>query len=217
MLDVRRQEEKLLSNSGQNNNVRQAVVSGVLASIVVIIFIEPILTWLWAVISDSTLKWWVSLIDSAYSNASLGNRSISSVFVLALFVGLLINAILFISILQPFLKPWLIKKYEKREDRDDKTFTIFVLGLRIANIFLGAILVFLLLRILMLAFVDFQLNSSFERRMASLAPVITDQQYKEIRASWAKMDSREKYLQIQDEMEKIAVEKNVELPESLLK
>lgn len=200
--------------------MRQAVVAGVLASLIVMIFIEPILTWMWGLISESSINYWQNFVDSAYANASFGRRSISSIFILSLFVELLSGAII-VVIFKPLLKPWIIKRFggvkndEERENKLSKLNKV-LLFIRVTNIFLGIFLVVILFRFLMVAFIDFQLNSSFERRIASLTPVITDQQYKELRARWATMKNHKDYIDIREKMNSLANEKHLVIPNNLL-
>ena len=57
-----------------------------------------------------------------------------------------------------------------------------------------------------------QLNTSFNQRVAALAPRITDQQVKELRARWALMEKRSDYLSIVADMDKLAKETGSKLP-----
>ena len=66
-------------------------------------------------------------------------------------------------------------------------------------------------------FADLQLNTSFDQRLTVLAPKLTELECKELRAQWASMGSRGDYEEIVSTMETLAEEKDVALPELLLK
>jgi len=50
-----------------------------------------------------------------------------------------------------------------------------------------------------------------------LAPVITDQEYKVLQASWASMKNRDDFLAIVDRLDTMAEDNGIELPKLLLK
>lgn len=79
-------------------------------------------------------------------------------------------------------------------------------------LFFGALLLNLTL-----VFVDLQTNASFQQRITVLAPVITDQEYKELQAMWASMDSRSDYEAINLKLELLASEHGIRLPKPLMK
>jgi hypothetical protein len=66
-------------------------------------------------------------------------------------------------------------------------------------------------------FVDLQLNTSFQQRTTVLSPIISDVKFKELRAEWALMKNRNDYLKINKEMDDIAKNNGISLPEPLLK
>lgn len=59
-------------------------------------------------------------------------------------------------------------------------------------------------------------SSTFNQRMAIVAPLITDQQSKELRAKWALMKSRRDYDAIQEQLAAIARDHQVVMPENKL-
>ncbi len=66
-----------------------------------------------------------------------------------------------------------------------------------------------------LNFADFQLNASFNQRLTVLAPNLSDQQQKELRARWAAMEKRSDYVAINSELESLATKHGVKLPKLL--
>jgi len=68
-----------------------------------------------------------------------------------------------------------------------------------------------------LVFADLQLTTSFQQRLTVLAPKISEQEYKELQASWASMQSRTDYELLNTQMESLAQQHGIELPEPLLK
>jgi hypothetical protein len=53
------------------------------------------------------------------------------------------------------------------------------------------------------------LNSNFHRMITIIAPNITDQEIKKLKASWASMKNYQDYKSINTELEKIAKENNI--------
>ena len=66
------------------------------------------------------------------------------------------------------------------------------------------------------AFVDLQLNTSFEQRLTVLNPAISEQEEEGLRATWASMRDRQDYLDLKGQMDRMAALNEIELPEPLL-
>jgi hypothetical protein len=64
-------------------------------------------------------------------------------------------------------------------------------------------------------FIELQLNASFNQRLTVLAAKVSDQRIKEIRATWALMESRHDYEAINSEMARLSKEQGVRLPDAL--
>ncbi|MCZ6840632.1 MAG: hypothetical protein O7G13_15325 [Alphaproteobacteria bacterium] len=61
--------------------------------------------------------------------------------------------------------------------------------------------------------VEYGVISSFRHRLTILSPVITDQEGEELQSNWASMSSRADHDLLAEEMEKIANERGIQLPE----
>ena len=206
-----------MDNSQRPTGMRHAVIAGVLASAFVIVFVEPLLIWIWNIISESTLAIWDDFIDKAYENASLGVRSTSSVFILILLAGVL-SGLVVATLLRPLIKSLLVRSLSSSESLEatrTKAMRILYVA-RTVEFLAGALIVYHLFRLVLLAFVDFQLNSSFDRRLTVLASVINEQQEEDLRAQWALMTSRADYHKIRARMEILARENAIVLPKDLV-
>jgi hypothetical protein len=64
-------------------------------------------------------------------------------------------------------------------------------------------------------YIELQLNASFNQRTIILASRASEQQIKELRATWAQMESRTDYEHINDEMADIAKSLDIKLPKLL--
>ena len=67
-----------------------------------------------------------------------------------------------------------------------------------------------------MAFVDLQINTSFEQRLTVLRPSIPEPEALALRAEWASMSSCVDYLRLTKKMDDRARELGVRLPEPLL-
>lgn len=194
----------------------------IVASILVIYFIQPLLEYTWAVLVIILSKSFQTLLDGVYRSAALGhNRDETSFFVLMLGIGLGIPFFFIFAHEMGRLQgrlSYLLSRLRGEEklpvDRKDR------LRERLLDLagWLGmAVVLVAFLYILTVQFADLQLNSSFQQRMTVLAPHITGQEEKELRAVWASMRSRNDYLLLNEHLERLAAEKAVKLPSPLLK
>jgi hypothetical protein len=67
------------------------------------------------------------------------------------------------------------------------------------------------------AYVDMQLNASFQQRITILAPCLEIEQEEELKAHWAQMKNKEDFENIQLLMESYADSCSIDLPPNLLK
>lgn len=188
--------------------MRKAIVASVVASIIVIVFIQPILGTVWRLILFSSRY----LTDQIYSGASLGERNYLDFIVFSYLIVAIMGLVS-----ARFLYVWLVKS---RPDSEKSALLglarrSFDSRLYIAVAFLSMILSGFYL--LAATFIDLQLNTSFKQRLTVLAPYISDQEHEEILASWASMRTRADYEAITRRMDETARARNVQLPEPLLK
>ncbi len=186
--------------------VRKGVVVSIVASIIVIILIQPLLRLIWAVVLGVSVHFVQRYVDTIYRNSALGHRNYIDVWLLMLFLSLMCGGYLAIGlrstrrVLPPKAAP---KKFGKR-----RLWLIWALV---------AVVHFAVIGCVIRPFADLQYNTSFQQRLKVLAPKITDLEFKEIEAAWASMQSRQDYLAIKAKMEALAEQHNLTLPRVLLR
>ena len=67
------------------------------------------------------------------------------------------------------------------------------------------------------AIADEQLNASFYQRLDALGPYMSDQEERQLRSSWALMENRAQYNQINSHLEEFAPKAKIKIPEPLYK
>jgi hypothetical protein len=191
--------------------LRQGLLIAIVVSVLTVAFVEPLVHWF-----ANTLMWIGSnyseaFTRSVYSDAAIGlNEKFS--FMLLTF------ALLFLAIAIPgsALGIFLGGRVERVARGQSKAMTrAMVVRLR----WLSAIGVFIMFvlgsHLLTIFFIEFQLNASFNQRMAVLAARASDQDIKDLRASWALMQERSDYEHINQRIAKISAALSIKLPEPL--
>lgn len=185
------------------------VVASVVASIVVIALIQPLLTLFWDFLSSTGNAVLNGFVDRLYENAALGNRN----WVIAGFAILLLylpfsNALV-VGIARPF-----ITKVVQRKDRESRHKTVALLVTSLVGLSVFGLII--ATPAAAYIYTDLQLNASFNQRLLVLTPHLSDQQVKALLASWASMSSKNDYLKIKHEMDQLASQAKVRLPNPLL-
>lgn len=190
------------------------VIAGVVASVVVIAFIQPLLTMLWNFLTSTSSTMLNSLVDTIYKNAALGDRNWVAVGVALV----ILNVPMLAGILGLILG---LRRKPVHSDRPHALPPMSLLTMsmtrRVIAIFLAAVVgPFAILYLSISMFSDLQLNASFNQRMNVLAPHVSDQQLKQLRADWASMVSKADHKQIVIKMEDMASREHIKLPPLLL-
>ncbi len=186
--------------------VRRGIIASIVASIIVIILIQPLLRLIWAFVLRISTRFIQNNVDSIYRNAALGHRDYVDVLLLMTLFSVLCGSLLGLGIsltkrvVRPAAEP---KKSGKR--RLWHTWTSIA--------FLHVIAVVCIIR----PFTNLQYNASFQQRLKVLAPKIDDLEFKQIEAAWASMQSRQDYLAIKARMEALAEQHSLTLPRVLLR
>lgn len=194
----------------EDNMFKKSVIASVVASVIVIIFINPILSAAWKLISWFGMNCYSGLNNSIYTNAALGQRDWVIVLILNMALGIMFGLMTGRAIATLSRK--------SRENRAGEiTSTSKKIMKQILHITVYIIAVLSGLFILTLTRADLQLNTSFQQRLTVLAPITTDLELKQLRASWAMMQSRKDYETIVTKIEAIATSHGVVLPAPLIK
>ena len=183
-------------------NLRREIYVGVIAAILVMLFVEPLLR-----LAGSALVWvganiYEGASNAIYREAALGLREKFS------FLSMAFSITIVTGLMSGFAVAMFRKRSEPSPERKPSRRKYVAAGL--------AVLIFLQsLYLVGRNFADLQLNASFNQRVTALTPRVTDQQVKELRARWALMEKRSDYLSIVADMERIAKEAGAKLPPPL--
>ncbi len=218
----------------KDKDIKKGIISGVIASIIFLIFIQPILTFIWNAIIKFSFSTYTGYIDIVYENAALGKRNWIDFLVLTFFIYF--QFILLFTFLLKFrskLSGLVRQKKMETMSEDEKenftakrnaslfkTFSLIKNNSRKLIIFsyiLQIAFILVVVGIIFTAYVDLQLNSSFSQRCTVLKPYIGGQQEDILQSKWASMKSRKDYEVLNQYIEGLARTKNIILPEVLLK
>jgi hypothetical protein len=145
-----------------------------------------------------------SFTKSVYTSAALGFREkysfISLMFILSAFAGM-ISGMATAKLNRP-------SKIKEESHTTSKIKTIFSLFMAVGFFLSGTY-------IMASNFIELQLNASFNQRLTVLAANVSDQQIKELKASWALMEGRSDYEKLTAQMNGIANKEKIKLPVAL--
>lgn len=185
--------------------LRKNLLVSIVTSLLVLVFIEPLLKlsgnglmWL----SDNVSNRWTNGI---YSSAALGLREKFSFVILGVCIALITGVYAGV----------LVSRYRTSKEKQDSTVTIKATLRLIIDLMFGLYFFFGGLALVASNFVELQLVASFNQRITVLAAKASDQQIKELRASWALMEKRPDYETINIQMLLMANQLNIKLPSPL--
>ena len=186
--------------------IRRGILASIIASLIVIIFVQPLLRIIWSVLLKVGLSFFQSYVDSIYLNAARAQRNEVGVIILFLILTLifsLFSGVALFATRSVFPAP--------RKTIQSKKRLLFLLWVCVFIIFLLGI------SIVITPFTNLQLNTSFQQQLTVLSPKISELERKEIEAEWALMKSRKDFEDISKRMNEIAKKHGVVLPPNLLK
>lgn len=186
---------------------------GILGSAIFAWLIQPISVAVWNVLASSSWSYLQHLQDEAILTAARGKRDWVSVELLLIFVLIVFGTLMF-AIMAIYASLW-NPKVIKRKPFEATTRTRFFLSV-LALLEFGAVLS-VGCREMFFAATDMQLNASFYQRLDALGPYITDQEERQLRSSWALMENRAQYNQINTKLEDFASTAKIRIPEPLYK
>jgi len=186
--------------------IRKGIIASIVATLIVMVLIHPLLRLCWEGVLGFGTYCHRGFVDSIYRSAALGKRNHVAVMLMGLIFCFLVGGItgVAVGLTRRIVKP----KAERKPPGKTHAVVAWIMVVAIALSW-----TVLLVR----QFADLQLNTSFDQRLTVLAPKLTELECKELRAQWASMGSRGDYEEIVSTMETLAEEKDVALPELLLK
>lgn len=182
---------------------RKAIIASILASLIVLYFLDPILSFLARLTLRIASVLFLAYLDRLYAEVAISDPN---------FGFYLLNCATGISI--GFTIGFISGAIGLFEKRITSTFTVN------RSLWLGAI-VLVAVSVLLLAgtvdsYIRLKTSSTFYQRLAVIAPHITDQQRKEFLARFASMESKANFEAVMRTMDEIALKNNVKLPKNKL-
>ena len=177
------------------------LVAGIISGIIVLVFIQPILSFLWRFVL-SNIK---GTVNSACHQAALGYTDAYNFLFMENFIIFGVGLATIVAVKK--LRSNGVGRSVRR-----------ILSPRASKVLWLAWAMFAILGGTVQVtkyFVVMQLKASFYQRLAVLAPKISEQEYKEYLASWAAMHSEEDYRRIVENMDAAAKKNGTMLPELL--
>ncbi|WP_266366106.1 hypothetical protein [Tellurirhabdus rosea] len=214
-------------------SIRKDVIVSLITSFIVFAFINPISNFIFEILKN----FFADYLDGAYSNASLGQRNWID-FLVYFMIHIVGFAILFDSFASSVRRRKRADKLrnERRKEREIKDSeelrriskeSIKDLETQIAQLdrrlkfydwsfyittFIGVIT---LIASVFSAYVDLQVNSSFNRSLNAIAPYISDYEEEVLKSKWALMKSRKDYVEINKILNDMGKRNKVSLPDVL--
>lgn len=180
----------LFKSDGSKERLKEAFVNFILLSVI----LDKIIS----LLSSESSKLLLNYSDGFYASAAHGDDSGVQVFTLVVLVctliagGILLAAYAFIAPRRDGNGPLLVVGAGK-----SKLQFYAAIGVLVVSIFL-------IVSFLVNSVTSTALISNFNQRLTILAPKISDQNYKEIRANWAMMKNKKDYKNIVDDMNREA-------------
>ncbi len=187
---------------------KNGIFIGIVGSSIFTYFIQPIFSKLWILLNSFTNKYIKEFIDSIYINAAIGKRNWLD-FLIFSYINVVFISICFTVLLILITRDHITKTKNDPTKKPNIIVgkLIWFSGSKIHRITLSISIMFLTYstsKLLFRAYVDLQVNASFEQRLSIIAPSIDDLAYKKIKAKWSSMNSQNDYREINNEIDSIA-------------
>jgi len=217
--------------SFNERGLQRELAVGLIGACLFAYFFDPLVKFAWNSLSKSASFFAEAIQDSALRNAAFGQRN----WIDAMFVVCSITAGLTVYLLFSVFRYRVDKRAERNNHFDEglgftdeenlrrhiatlnksKLFT-FLDGMpfRILAMFF---LIGIGLWFAFLTYVDLQLNTSFNQRVAAIAPYIEPIEEKKLRSLWALMETQKDYSVINKQIEAYAIKAGIRLPPLLYK
>jgi Na+/proline symporter len=176
--------------------LKVGIIGGIISSLIVVIFIQPILSFIWRAFVAVAGSIHQGYVDRIYRQAALSDQFLMGQV-----------AMLFLLIFSLFLTA-VCGAYaiEKRNRLPFPSYSLTAVFAAIPFILMVPIIA------VSVASGVMEINASFSQRLTVLAPAIDEHEYKTLRARWASMKGRNDYDALVSAMDARAKELNIVLP-----
>lgn len=208
-----------------------SIFRSLVAASIFLLFLRPILEFLWSILVKFSSYSYSFLIDSAYKNAALGQRNwLDFVIFTLVFMGIIAIAIIsmFNYNYEQSILTLQTKVYEEQDEQKKISLEKEFFKKKFKTIIpkkypsiIRYIVIFCIcfcgLSLIFSAYVDMQLNTEFNQRLNVISPYITDSQTKLLKSKWAQMETRKDFELIDEQIKLFAQQYEIILPKQLLR
>lgn len=186
----------------KDENVKKGIYSGIIASMIMTIFIQPILKIIGGFGVKLITLFYTNFSNHIYITAAKGDINHFQYRLYTFFFGIVGG--LFTGLITYYLD-----KNVKRKRKRERSLT----KVKIFTYLLMFILTYsYLLTILYIDNTSFEMNIVFKQRLNAVAPYIDEQSRELILSKWALMESKMDYTYIVNNLRKVAGDNNIKLP-----
>jgi hypothetical protein len=181
---------------------RRAIIGSILASLIVIYFLDPILSFLGRLTLRVAGDLFTAYLDRLYAEVAVSELNFGFLFfawIASIFLGCTIGFIL--------SKSGIFKK-RKSSTPPARLSRFIAIVLCIISV--------LLLALTVDSYIRLKTASTFNQRLTVITPLISDQERKEFLAGFASMESKGDFEAVMRSMDKVAEKNNIKLPKNRL-
>jgi hypothetical protein len=175
-----------------------SVVASVVASIIVGIFFQPIISFISGIVISTIGVFYRGWVDSMYVQAA-GSTLFVSIYIVINILTLFPAGVLSGVVVSGFMAGRLGRPLSPRIARRA---TVLIAALLVPSVFIMNARIY----------TEFQATATFDQRLMALAPVISDQERKTLLRQWAMMKSRDDYDKINVRFSESASKYQIDLP-----
>jgi hypothetical protein len=185
-------------------STRRAIVLSLVASVIFVLIIQPLLSVVSLPLTYMGGLVYTGLVDASFNMAVVGSSAVTNFYSFEILALAVIAAVAILT--------FRVFSTTKKEGLSEAQLKRSLIATRIVMpVYL--LLSFLFVAIMLAShFVSIQANATYERRMMALAPVLTDQERRNLIGQWAMVDSRARYDELQKRLEDLAISYHITLP-----
>lgn len=182
--------------------IKVGIISGIIASMVFVYFLDPILRIFGNFIVYSSNWVYAGLLDSLYQKAALGSPKDPALTIFSLISGS------FVGVLSGILLAYFTKHHKSNEDDNRSILKTKVLLSAIA------ILAFLFMYQTWSLLYQYQIVTSFNQHMKILSPYLSEEQEEILISEYSCMSSEKDYDALYSKLDTVASKHNITLPKN---
>lgn len=214
--------------------LRSGLAGHVIAGLIFLSVLEPLLHGLYSLLTSIGTEVTNSYINFIYKNAAIHGETQSLIFLMAMIFFQIVLMVMFFMVRDIHSKAKRVQAkeiLEKATSIEEKRSLLLarlakiekslswikrnIKSLVLVSYVLTALSFILLLHTFFLSYTTIQLNMSFDQRLTSIGPYLTDRQEKQLKSEWSLMATKHDFDIINVQLENIARVNKINLPINL--